>query len=283
MRGSACRRAGSCCVPEGDNVYLAASRLDRALGGRVLLRTDLRVPRYATVDLSGRVLHEVSSRGKHLLFRIEGGTTLHTHLGMDGSWRVSPPARRAPIDHRTRVVLTSERSVAVGNLLANVDLLPTSAEADVVGHLGPDPLGADWDPEEAARRVDADPDRPVIEALLDQRVLAGIGNVFACEICFLRGLHPWTPVSEIGDVDGLLSLSKRLLEANRSLGRQVTTGDLRPGRGRWVYGRAGRPCRRCGHGVAVRHPDGPEGRVTYWCPACQPPTLEASSRPDRRR
>jgi formamidopyrimidine-DNA glycosylase len=258
-------------VPEGDTVHLAARRLDRALADQVLTRTDFRVPRYATANLSGRRVCSVTARGKHLLLRVEGGTTLHTHFAMDGSWRIYRRGRRwGSPSYQARVVLETSALVAVGFLLAAVDLIPTSQEGRLVGHLGPDLLGPDWDAEQALARFVADPDRPVAETLLDQRVMAGIGNVFACEICFLRGVHPERPVGRVAEPAGLVSLAKRLLEANRGLGRQVTTGDLRPGRARWVYGRGGEPCRRCGTSVARRAPATAAERVTYWCPACQP-------------
>lgn len=258
-------------MPEGDTVHLAARKLERALAGRVLTRTDFRVPRYATADLSGRRVCSVSARGKHLLLRVEGGTTLHTHFAMDGSWGIYPRGRRwgSPA-HQARVVLETDDLVTVGFLLAAVDLIPTSQEERLVGHLGPDLLGPDWDADEALERFVADPDRQVAETLLDQRVMAGIGNVFACEICFLRGVHPETPVGRVAEPAGLVSLAKRLLEANRGLGRQVTTGDLRRGRGRWVYGRGGKPCRRCGTSVARKAPVTARERVSYWCPVCQP-------------
>ncbi|CAN5664993.1 Fpg/Nei family DNA glycosylase [soil metagenome] len=259
-------------MPEGDTVHLAATRLHAALGGETLTRTDLRVPRHATADLSGRVLHEVVARGKHLLFRIEGGMTLHTHFKMDGSWRLLRHGERWPAPgFQARAMLETASWVAVGFLLGAVDLVATSAEHRLVGHLGPDLLGADWDPEEAVRRLRLDRDRPIGEALLDQRALAGIGNVYKCEICFLRGIDPFAPVGSVGDLDVTVALAKRLLEANRATGRQVTTGDLRRGRGRWVYGRVGRACRRCATTILGTAGDGSAtGRVTHWCPACQP-------------
>jgi endonuclease-8 len=257
-------------VPEGDTVHLSARQLDRALAGEVLTRTDFRVPRYATTDLSGRRVSSVTARGKHLLTRIEDGTTLHTHFAMDGAWRVYRRGRRWGPAYQARVVLETGSLVAVGFLLAAVDVIPTAQEQRLVGHLGPDLLGPDWDAGEALARLVARPDRQVAETLLDQRVMAGIGNVFACEICFLRGIHPETPVGGIADPAGLVSLAKRLLEANRGLGRQVTTGDLHPGRGRWVYGRGGEPCRRCGESVVRKGPTVAGERVSYWCPVCQP-------------
>jgi len=259
-------------VPEGDTVHLAATRLHAALAGRVLTRTDFRVPAFATSDLSGQVVREVVARGKHLLFRTDANLTLHTHFKMDGSWRVYRPGQRwqGP-DFQVRAVLENAERVAVGFRLAVVELLPTRGESRVVGQLGPDVLGPDWDPQEALRRLRSKPERPIGTALLDQEVMAGPGNVYKCEICFLRGLDPWTPVGEVRDLDGLVALTKRVMEANRSTGTQITTGDTRPGRERWVYGRKGQPCRRCGTPIRQAEQEGYEGeRITYWCPSCQP-------------
>ena len=256
-------------MPEGDTVYLAATRLNGALAGQTLTRTDFRVPRFATVDLSGRRVLEVAARGKHLLFRIQDGVTLHTHFMMDGVWQLYRPGQRwrAPA-FQARAVLETMPWVAVGFRLAVTEVIETTGEHEVVGHLGPDLLGSDWDPDEALRRLEAQGDRLLGDALLDQTVMAGLGNVYKCEVCFLKGLDPRLPVAGIPDLEGIVGLSKRLIELNRTTGSQVTTGDLRRGRGQWVYARAGRPCRRCGTPIRRRQ-EGAE-RVTYWCPRCQP-------------
>ena len=193
-------------MPEGDTVWLTARRLHEALAGRVLTRSDFRVPRYATTDLTGRTVTECAARGKHLLTRVEGGITVHTHLRMDGSWRVRPAADRVGGGHRVRLVLANDSWQAVGYQLGIVEVVPTAREAGVVGHLGPDLLGPDWDPAEAARRLRAAPARAVGEALLDQRNLAGIGNIYKAEVLFLGGVHPWRPV---GEVAGLTPWSAR--------------------------------------------------------------------------
>src|SRR5271166_1291520 len=146
-------------MPEGDVVWRAARQLDAALAGRVLTRSDFRVPRYATADLTGRTVLEVVSRGKHLLTRVEGDLTVHTHLRMDGSWRVWPAGRYPPRDHRVRLVIENSQWQAVGFALGVVEVLRTAREVSVVGHLGPDLLGPDWDLDEAIRRLREQPDR----------------------------------------------------------------------------------------------------------------------------
>lgn len=261
-------------MPEGDTVYQTANRLRGALAGRELTRTDFRVPRYATVNLAGREVIGAESRGKHLLIRMTGSLTLHSHLRMDGAWRIRATdpgqagVRPSPRD-QIRVVLQNDAYTALGVRLPVVDLLPTTQESRVVGHLGPDLLGPDWDADEAARRLAAHPARPIGEALLDQRNLAGVGNVYRAELCFLRRVSPFTRVDQAGDLHAFATLAHRALLANREQTGHVTTGDARPGQHNWVYGRAGRPCRRCGTPIR-RTESGTPPRIVFWCPTCQP-------------
>jgi endonuclease-8 len=259
-------------MPEGDTVWRTAARLHQALAGHVLLASDFRVPAYATLDLAGQRVRAVRSRGKHLLTRVEPDVTIHTHLKMEGSWHLYKPGSRwrGP-DHQVRLVLTTAEWVAVGFRLGTVEVLATSDEDSAVGHLGPDLLGPDWDAHEALRRLTADRDRLIGEALLDQRNLAGIGNMYKAEICFVAGLSPWTPVGDVPDLSALVALARRVLSANKDRAAQTTTGDTRRGRQLWVYARAGQPCRRCRTPIRRAAPDDPTGeRSTYWCPSCQP-------------
>ena len=268
---------GSC--PRGDVVWYTARRLDEALSGRTLTRSDFRVPALATADLTGEVVTETVFHGKHLLTRTGNGLTVHTHLRMDGDWRVRPAAEQIRESHRIRLLLANEDWQAIGYQLGVVELLRTSEESRVTGHLGPDLLGPDWDCAEAVRRLSAGPDRSIGEALLDQRNLAGIGTYFAAEMLFLRGIDPWRPVGEVKDLEALVDLGHRLLDANKTRLGHVTTGDTRPGRESWVYGRAGRPCRRCRTPIR-RGEQGPPGqeRLRFWCPSCQPAVKLASER-----
>jgi endonuclease-8 len=248
--------------------------LDRALSGKTLTRTDFRVPAYATWDLSGATVAETVSRGKHLLTRIDAERrwTLHTHLKMEGGWRVLDPGRRWPRPgHTARVVLETEDTVAVGFQLGVVEILPRDREDEAVGHLGPDLLGRDWNAAEAVRRLREQPERPIKEALLDQTRLAGIGNLYANELCFLAGIHPGTPVRHVAELARMVDRAQQMLDLNRHRAVQSTTGELARGRTTWVYGRAGRPCRRCGTTI-VETTLGEPGRerVTAHCPRCQP-------------
>jgi endonuclease-8 len=258
-------------VPEGDTVYMTARQQHDALAGRVLTASDFRVPAFATVDLAGETVHEVVSRGKHLLHRI-GDWTVHSHLKMEGAWRIFRRGERwTRPAYQARAVLTADETQSVGFELGVLEVLPTSEEERVVGHLGPDLLGPDWDAAEAARRLAADASVPVFTALLDQRNLAGVGNVYANELCFVRGVLPTRTMGEIDDVPALVSLARRMLVANRGRWTRTTTGDLRAGRRSWVYGRSGEPCLRCGTllegGELGRVPG--EERVVSWCPNCQ--------------
>jgi endonuclease-8 len=257
-------------MPEGDVVWRTARQLDEALTGRVLTRSDFRVPRFATADLTGRTVTGTVSRGKHLLTRVDGGLTVHTHLKMEGSWRIRPAGGYPPRDHRIRLVLGNDARQALGYQLGIVELLKTEHEPRTVGHLGPDLLGPDWDAAEAVRRLQADPARAVGEALLDQRNLAGVGNIFATEMLFLRGLSPWRPVGEVADLHALVELGHRLLNANKERTGIITTGVARRGEQTWAYGRADRPCRRCGNPIR-RAEQGAAGeeRLRFWCLACQ--------------
>ncbi|MGW3078221.1 DNA-formamidopyrimidine glycosylase family protein [Kitasatospora sp. NPDC001132] len=259
-------------MPEGDSVYRVAAHLHEVLAGQPLTSADLRVPAHATADLIGRRVLEVAPRGKHLLARLEGGLTLHTHLRMDGRWVLYRPGERwsGGPDREIRAVLGTDRGTAVGYRLPVVELLRTTDERRIVGHLGPDLLGPDWDPVEAVRRLLARPGRPVVEALLDQRNLAGIGNVYANELCFVAGVTPWTEVGELPHPDRLVERARQMLEANKLRPGHITTGDTRPGYQHWVYGRAGRPCPRCVTPVAAgRQGSPPRDRAVFWCPYCQ--------------
>jgi endonuclease VIII len=260
-------------MPEGDTVWLAGHRLHNALASRRLTRTDFRVPQLATADLAGRSVQEVVSRGKHLLTRIDDDLTLHTHFRMDGTWhlyRVGHRWRGGP-DWQVRVVLTTERWHAVGYRLPVVELLARADEHRAVGHLGPDLLGAGWDLDEAVRRLAATPDREVGDALVDQRNLAGIGNLYKAETLFLSRLSPWRRVRDVPDLGAVVEQARRLLTTNRNHPAQVTTGVNRRGQEHWVYERTGKPCRRCRTLVTVASQGTPPfDRLTYWCSTCQP-------------
>ncbi|MCU1412085.1 MAG: glycosylase [Rhodoglobus sp.] len=257
-------------MPEGDTVYRAARQLAAAFDGTVLTRCDIRVPAFATVDLTGEAVHETVSRGKHLLMRV-GEYTLHSHLKMEGVWQLYRPGERwRRPEFTARAILANESVVAVGFELGLFEVLRTADEDQAVGYLGPDLLGPDWDPARAAANLRSAPEREIGLALLDQRNLAGLGNVYRAELCFLRGVLPTTPVEEVADLDRMVALGHKLIDANKDRPTRTTTGSLR-GDTAWVYGREGRPCLRCGtrvlHGELGDNPL--QLRDTYWCPSCQ--------------
>ena len=239
----------------------------------MLQRSDFRVPALATADLAGERIDEVRSVGKHLLMR--GRTwTIHSHAGMDGLWHVLAPGSRAPVPaHTIRVVLATDEHDIVGSSLPVLELLPRERDAEAVAHLGPDLLAPGLGRRDGRRgRAPAAGDgRPVGVALLDQRAVAGLGNVYRGELCFLRGVHPVTPVDRV-ELEPIVALGRRLMLANRDRTERTFTGDTRNGRRTWVYGRGGRPCLRCGTRIRDAMLGLEDGmlRQVQWCPRCQP-------------
>jgi endonuclease VIII len=258
-------------VPEGDTVYRSARVMNDVLAGKTLDRCDIRVPAFATIDLTGERVEAVVSVGKHLLHRI-GEFTIHSHLKMEGSWDIyRDGARWRSPAWQARAILGVPGVLAVGFLLGELEVVPRERESELVDYLGPDILGSDWNVDAAVSNLARDPDRAIGLALLDQRAIAGLGNVYRNEVCFLRGTLPTRPVASVPDLAGLVNLAKRLIETNRDRVERVTTGDLRRGHRTWVHGREHLPCLRCG--TPVRR--GALGdtklteRQTFFCPVCQ--------------
>lgn len=261
-------------MPEGDTVFREAAMLRHALAGKTLIATDFRVPALANADLAGRRVDDVVSRGKHILIRA-GDLSVQSHLKMEGAWHVyghggARPRWRRPA-HTARCVLTVPDAQAVGFSLGQLRVLSPAQESALLAELGPDLLGPDWDAARAHRLLSEEPGRAVGVALLDQRKLAGIGNVFRSEICFLARIRPETPVSEVADLVAVIDLAYRLLQDNKDRPRRTTTGTASRSDRHWVYGRAGRPCLRCGTRI-MRYDLGEHGaeRTVYVCPRCQP-------------
>lgn len=312
-------------MPEGDSLVRVANRLRPVLAGRHLWRTDFRVPQLATADLSGATVGDVWSRAKYLVIEA-GDRVVLSHLKMEGHWdvysRTGPagepvrPRWRSP-GWQARCVLETAEDQVVGFQLGLLEVLPTDAVPDRLAFLGPDLLDPAWDDPDAAEellqasvsRLLADPGRPVGLALLDQRLVSGIGNIYRCETLLLAGLHPHRPVGAVPDVRGLVLLARDLMRVNTGPGPRGTTGVLPdpgapygirvreapdrqlPGAGRradgrqapattdrrqphyWVYGRERQGCLRCGGPVAVEQfgdqESGTPERVLFWCPHCQ--------------
>lgn len=261
-------------MPEGDTVHRTADRLHRALAGRVVERVELRWPSVPDVDLAGSRTLEVVARGKHLLHRFDTGATLHTHLRMEGQWRVEhpgAPTQRALRRSDLRAAVLTDAWSAVGLRLGMLDLVPTAREGDLVGHLGPDVLGPDWSPDLVAERLAAS-ERFVGDLLLDQRVLAGVGTFWASEVLFVERVLPWTPGRDLDPdrVARVLDRLHRLMGLARRTGWQASTGVQRSGEEAYVHARSGRPCRRCGDTVRVAMTGAaPRERTLFSCPTCQ--------------
>ena len=243
------------------------------LVGRTVVRSDFRVPQLATADLGGRTITAFDSYGKHMLTRFSGGLTLHTHFKMDGAWQVVGPGKRLPrtFDDEIRLVLHTDGPTAYALRMPVLELVATAREDDVVGHLGPDLLGTSWDEDAAVERLLRDPGRPLVEALLDQKNLAGIGNLWAVETCYLRGHSPWTPVRDV-DLRATVRLARRMLQHSLDHPGQVTTGNTRRGQTHWVLrqGRAALPTvRHAGRlpGLGHRHALLPRDLVVPALPA----------------
>ena len=260
-------------MPEGDTVWRTADRLHRALAGGTITLSDFRFPEIATLDLRGSTTSEVVSRGKHLLHRTDSGLTIHSHLKMEGQWRVERPEDTASWLRRAdlRAAVGTDTWSALGLRLGMLEVLPTDREDEVVGHLGPDVLGPDWDPEEAVARLLAS-GTVIGAALLDQRMLAGVGTLWASESLFLERIGPWTAAADLGAerIGALVARAHRLLDVSRHHAVQSSTGVRRKGEEHYVHARSGRPCRRCGDPVRVAM-IGPPGRerTMFYCPTCQ--------------
>ncbi|MEO6997147.1 MAG: DNA-formamidopyrimidine glycosylase family protein [Terracoccus sp.] len=261
-------------MPEGDTVWRTAARLDQALAGKLTVGSDLRWPEISTADLTGRRTLEVVSRGKHILHRFEGGLTLHSHLRMEGQWRIEATAglpRRWRTGSQLRALVAAPDWTALGLRLGMLDLVPSAREGDLVGHLGPDVLGPDWDAVQAVDNL-ARSVVPVGQALLDQRNLAGVGTMWCAETLFLEKQNPWVTASELGRprLERIVERAHRLIDNGKNHAVQSSTGSYRLGEAHYAHARSGRPCRRCGATVRVA-PIGqpPQERTMFYCPGCQ--------------
>ena len=268
-------------MPEGDTIARAAAALHRALAGAVVTAFDTGLAGLARVNddtpITGRTIAACESRGKHLLLRFSGGLALRTHMRMHGSWHLYRHGQRWQRAVRAmRIRIDTADWVAVA---FDVPVAEFVRDGDLTRHyplamLGPDLADPAFDRIAAVARLTAAADRPIGDALLDQRLIAGIGNVLRSETLFLCGLHPARPVASIaaGELQAVAETAARLIQRNvrpDAGPSRNTTGRSAPGEGLWVYGRTGRPCRRCGTAIRSEVP-GPDGRRVYWCAMCQP-------------
>ena len=273
-------------MPEGDTIFRAAQTLHRALAGSIVTRFESVFPALNRIDhdrpLAGRTIESVSARGKHLLMAFSGDLVLRTHMRMHGSWHIYRPGERWQRSaHDMRIVVQTSSFVAVG---FNVPIAELLTGRDLSRHkelqaLGQDLLAASFDEDEVLRRLRSHDGDAIADALLNQRIVAGIGNVFKSEILFIARIHPFQTAGALSDDDlrRIVGESRRQLRANvltrsqtlsPAFGRR-TTRSLDPGAKLWVYSRGGKPCRICGTSIQARK-TGLDARLTYWCPTCQP-------------
>ena len=274
-------------MPEGDTIFRAARTLNRALAGQTVTRFESAFPRLNRVDaespIRGRVIARVESRGKHLLIWFAGDLVLRTHMRMNGSWHVYRPGERWQRPHRDmRIVIETAAFHAIAFNVPVAELIAGDALArvPVLNDLGPDPLSEHFDAAEALRRIRSRSDLEIAEALLDQTLIAGIGNEYKSEVLFGARINPFAVVGDLSDdqLSAIVSTAVSFMRANvldSASSRNVTYAGLRrttrradPGERLWVYARAGRPCRRCGTPIS-RRKQGPYARSTYWCERCQ--------------
>lgn len=274
-------------MPEGDTIFRAATTLARALTGSLLTRFETGYAQLASVDddapLIGRTVEKIWAHGKHLYMGFSGELILHTHMRMNGSWHIYRPgeAWQRP-KTSARIVLGTEKFVAVAFDVPVADFQTPREQQRSENVLGPDLLSPTFDPEQALQRLRARGDLDLAAALLNQRVMAGVGNVYKSELCFLTGLDPRTPMPKVGDAKlrELIAIAQKLLRENVApdspeaivtyRGLRRTTGRDNPSERLWVYGRGGEPCRKCRTKI-VFYKQGEGARSTYCCPQCQPP------------
>jgi endonuclease-8 len=284
-------------MPEGDTIYRAARTLDRALAGHIVTGFESVFPHLTRVHddapITGRVVESVAARGKHILMTFSALPTpmgrsgqtlvLRTHMRMNGSWHIYRPGEgwQRPRRDRRIVVSTAEFVAVAFNVPVAEWLTPRDMQrhGELTG-LGPDLLAPDFDAAEAARRLRDRADTEIADALLNQRVMAGVGNVYKSEVLFACRVSPFARVQALSDqqIDCLVSTARRFLQANVTeglaamttyMGFRRTTRRDDPTERLWVYGRVDEPCRRCGAAIRIAK-QGRDARLTYWCPSCQP-------------
>jgi endonuclease-8 len=253
-------------MPEGDTIARTARSLGQWLEGRTITAARTTAAQAPVHKLVGQTVTEVEARAKHLLIRFDSGMSLHTHMRMAGTWHVYREGDRwRKPAHQARVVLQAGERLAVCFNAPVVELLAAKGEQrhPALTRLGPDVLHHPLDLAEIGRRLRTRPPETSIgQALLDQQVVSGIGNIYRCEALFACGVHPVTPVEALdpATVDALVTAAARLMHA------AVDPGARRPPNR--VYGRAGRPCHRCRTAIEAAKLGEPP-RTAYWCPMCQ--------------
>ena len=256
-------------MPEGDTIRRLADKIGKRFVGERCVRCVTRDPRLVGVDLAGATLSSTDAVGKHLFLRFDNGVTVHSHLLMTGSWTVGPVAGEP--EWRRRIELWMDTGRLTGIDLPIVEVIPTADETGVIGRLGPDLCGPDEpDLDEIVTRLCRVPDAALATALLDQRNVAGFGNVYAIEVPFICGVSPNQPVGSISGLADLVGVGAAVIRTSAERGPQNTTGRRLTTADQWIYARRRRPCPICATTL-----DGwderasPWGRTSVWCPDCQ--------------
>lgn len=281
-------------MPEGDTIFRAARTLHRALAGKQVVLFESMLPSLNRVHedapLTGRTIERITAKGKHLLMEFSGGLVLRTHMRMNGSWHIYRRGERWQRSRRDmRILIGTADFEAVGFNIPVAELI-TARELtrhDELRKLGPDVLSDAFDPVEALRRLRERDSAAIADALLNQRVLAGLGNVYKSEVLFICGVNPFVAVCDLDDAQlkAIVDTARRVLRLNVTegiasmttyAGFRRTTRRAGPKERLWIYGRASLPCRRCGTSIRVRK-QGADARLTYWCPQCQSPITNRES------
>ncbi len=267
-------------MPEGDTIFRAARTLNEALAGKTVTKFETVFPKLSRVDdqepIAGRRIERVFAAGKHLIIDFSGGLHLRTHMRMNGSWHIY---RRGERWQRRRddmrIVIGTDDWVAVG---FNVPVAEFHDDRGMqrqqdLRKIGPDVAAESFDEEEGMRRIRERADTEIANVLLNQRVIAGLGNVFKSEVLFVCGVNPFATVARLDEatIAAIVRTSRKLVLLNVAPGAapgRTTRGSLDKAQKLWVYGRGGEPCRRCRTPIEYRK-QGPDARGTYWCPNCQ--------------
>jgi len=245
-------------LPEGDTIHRTAATLQKALAGKVVTRYETMLPKIEA-PLRGRTIERVVAAGKHLVIDFSGDLHLRTHMRMNGSWHIYRPGERWWRPRRDmRIVIETADFVAVGFNIPVAEMLTGRELARALHAQGPDLL-AEFDVEEATRRAREHGDEQIADVLLNQRVAAGIGNIWKSESLFACGINPFRKVKDIDDLEKLFLAARALLKQSAA-GQRARLN---------VYSRGGQPCRKCGTAIESRK-QGLDARLTYWCPRCQP-------------
>ena len=274
-------------MPEGDTIFRTAHTLTRAIGGQQVTRFESVLPKLERVDydtpLAGRTIEKVEPYGKWLLIHFSGDLILLTHMLMSGSWHIYRPAepwQKAGVHMRIVIETAAMVAVAFNVPVAEFHTARSLARREGFNRLGPAPLAGDFDYAAAIANLASRPDLELGLALLDQKLIAGLGNVFKSEVAFACGLSPFRLVGTLSrpQLESLVTTARKFLQANVTdtsgdrivtfVPHRRTTGRTDAEENLWVYGRAGQPCRRCATPIrSAKHRA--DGRISFWCPTCQ--------------